>query len=198
MERENQRVVVTKRMLKESMMKILKEKELDTISVAELCRDAGVNRATFYRHYEIPRDVVTEIQRDLYQELKQHINMPKSPEDIHTVIEKLCEFLDDHRELIRIFIRNNSDTDFINLMNEIYGEVAKEYSHTNILKKLNQEDIQFLTLYNAGGSYFVIKNWIMGSIRKSPEEMADYVYSLVRKTEQLIMSTMSGRGKIER
>ena len=193
MERENQRVMITKRMLKDSMMKILREKELDMISVAELCREAGVNRATFYRHYEIPRDVVTEIQRDLYEELKQHISMPKSPENIHSVLEKLCAFLNGHRELIRIFIRNNSDMDFINFMNEIYSEVAKEYSHTNVLKKLSQEDIQFLTLYNAGGSYFVIKNWIMGSIRKSPEEMADYVYSLVKKTEQLIMTSISGR-----
>ena len=195
MERENQRVVITKRMLKESMLKILKEKELDCISVAELCREAGVNRATFYRHYEIPRDVVTEIQRDLYRELKKQINMPKSPEDIHTVIERLCVFLNDHRELIRIFIRNNSDTDFINLMNEIYSEVAKEYSHTSVLKKLSREDVQFLTLYNVGGSYFVIKNWIMGSIRKSPQEMADYVYGLVKKTEEMIMSSLSGRAK---
>ena len=193
MERENQRVVITKRMLKESMLKILKEKELDCISVAELCREAGVNRATFYRHYEIPRDVVLEIQRDLYGELKQQINMPKYPEDIRTVIEKICLFLYNRQELIRIFIRNNSDTDFINFLNEIYSEVAKKYSHSNVLKKLSQEDIQFLTMYNVGGSYFVIKNWIMGSIRKNPGEMADYVYDLVKKTEQLIMSSMSGR-----
>lgn len=192
MERENQRVVITKRMLKESILKILKEKELDSISVAELCREAGVNRATFYRHYEIPKDVVIEIQRDLYKELKQQINIPKSPEDIHTVIEKLCLFFNERRELIRIFIRNNSDVDIINFMNEIYGEVTKEYGRTDLLNRLSQEDIQFLTLYNVGGSYFVFKNWIMGSIRKSPQEMADYVYDLVKKTEALIMSSISG------
>lgn len=193
MERENQRVVITRRMLKESMLKVLKDKELDSISVAELCREAGINRATFYRHYEIPRDVLTEIQRDFYKEMKQQTNMPKSPEDIRTAVEKLCVFLDAHQDVIRIFIRNNSDKDFINFVNELYSEAAKEYSRMNIREKLSQEDIQFLTLYNAGGSYFVIKNWIMGSIRKKPEEMADYVYDLVRKTEGLIMTTVSGK-----
>ena len=84
-------------------------------------------------------------------------------------------------------------SDFINFMNEIYGEVAKEYSCTDLLNRLSQEEIQFLTLYNVGGSYFVIKNWIMGSIRKSPQEMADYVYDLVKKTEALIMSSISGK-----
>jgi hypothetical protein len=33
----------------------------------------------------------------------------------------------------------------------------------------------------------------MGSIRKSPQEMADYVYDLVKKTEALIMSSISGK-----
>ncbi len=195
MERENQRIVITKRMLKESMLKILKEKELDTINVTELCREAGVNRATFYRHYEIPRDVLMEIQRDLYRELRQQVKMPKSTDEIRPVIEKLCYYLDDHLELLRILIRSNSDTDFANFMNDIYLELAKEYSHMDVLKKLSKEDIQLLTLYSAGGSYFVLRSWIMGSIKKSPKEMADYVYGLVDKTEKLLLSSLSERKK---
>jgi AcrR family transcriptional regulator len=123
MERENQRVVITRRMLKESMLKILKEKDLDSISVAELCREAGINRSTFYRHYEILRDVLTEIQRDFYKEMKQQTNMPKSPEDIRTAVEKLCVLLNAHRDVIRIFIRNNSDKDFIR---STFGAIACE------------------------------------------------------------------------
>ena len=191
MERENQRIVITKRMLKESILRILKEKELDTINVTELCRDAGVNRATFYRHYEIPRDVLMEVQRDLYHELRQEIKIPKSPEDIRPIIEKLCAYMGDHLELLRILIRNNSDTDFASLINEIYLEIIKEYRHIDALQKLSQEDLQFLTLYSAGGSYFVLRSWIMGSFKKTPTEMADYVCDLLNKTELLLASGIS-------
>ena len=190
MERENQRIVITKRMLKESMLKILQEKELDAINVTELCREAGINRTTFYRHYQIPRDVLTEIHQDLYRELRQRVDMPKSIEDIHPVTEKLCVFLNEHRELLRIFIRSNSDTDFVNFMNEIYRELAWEYSHIPVLKKLNQEDIRLLTLYNTGGSYFVFRSWIMGSIKKTPKEMADYVYGVLEKTKDLMIAAL--------
>ena len=86
---ENQRVVITKRMLKESLLRILKEKDLDTINVAELCREAGVNRATFYRHYAIPRDVLMEMQQDLFRELRRQVKLPQSKEEIHATIEKL-------------------------------------------------------------------------------------------------------------
>ena len=195
MERENQRIVITKRMLKESMLKILEEKELDAINVTELCREAGVNRATFYRHYEIPRDVLMEIQLDLYQDLRQQVKIPKSTDDIRPVIEKLCDYLNQHLELLRILIRSNSDTDFAKFMNDIYMELAKECSHMSALKKLSQEDLQLLSLYSAGGSYFVLRSWILGSIKKSPAEMADYVYDLVNKTEQLLISSLSERKK---
>ena len=101
MERENQRIVITKKMLKESLLKMLKEKDLDTINVSELCREAGVNRATFYRHYAIPRDVLMEIQQDLFHQLRQQVNIPKSTADIHSVIEKLCIFLNEHLDLLK-------------------------------------------------------------------------------------------------
>ena len=188
MERENQRIVITKRMLKESMLKILKEKELDTINVTELCREAGVNRATFYRHYEIPRDVLVEIQQDLFRELRQKVSLPGTLGDIRYVVEQLCIYMNDHQELLRILVQNNSDTDFANFINDAYLELAKDYSHMAALKKLSQEDVQFMTLYSAGGSYFVLRSWIMGSFKKSPQEMADYVYSLFTKTNQLILT----------
>ena len=188
MERENQRIVITKRMLKESMLKLLKEKELDTINVTELCREAGVNRATFYRHYEIPRDVLMEIQQDFYRELRQKISLPGTLGDIRAVIEQLCTYMNDRQELLRILVHNNSDTDFASFINDAYLELAKDYSHMAALKKLSREDIQFMTLYSAGGSYFVLRSWIMGSFKKSPQEMADYVYSLFTKTNQLILT----------
>ena len=188
MERENQRIVITKRMLKESMLKLLKEKEPDTINVTELCREAGVNRATFYRHYEIPRDILMEIQQDFYRELRQKISLPGMLGDIRYVVEQLCIYMNDHQELLRILVQNNSDTDFADFINDTYLELAKDYSHMAALKKLSQEDIQFMTLYSAGGSYFVLRSWIMGSFKKSPQEMADYVYSLIAKTDQLIQT----------
>ena len=48
---ENQRIKLTKRLLKESLLKLLTEKNIKKISVSELCQTAGINRSTFYNHY---------------------------------------------------------------------------------------------------------------------------------------------------
>ena len=46
--REDRRISMTKRMLKEAMTELLREKDIYHIAVRELCERADVNRTTFY------------------------------------------------------------------------------------------------------------------------------------------------------
>lgn len=192
MERENQRIALTKRLLKEALLQLLKEKELDKISVTELCKTAEINRATFYRHYAIPRDVLIEIQSDMIQQLKREIPLPQSLEDLKPAVYTLCTFMDQHAELIQLIIRCNTDVDFVHLVDDLFMELWKDLHLKNYLKKLNEEDLRILAVYTAGGSYFILRSWMMGSIQKSAQEMADYVFELLNKTEFLTYGTLLG------
>ena len=49
-QKENQRITLTKKLLQEGLLRLLEVKTLDNISVTELCRESGINRATFYNH----------------------------------------------------------------------------------------------------------------------------------------------------
>lgn len=44
----------------EALLALLEEKDLEYITVKELCHRAGVNRSTFYLHYETVSDLVNE------------------------------------------------------------------------------------------------------------------------------------------
>ena len=50
--KSDQRVIITKMMLKEALLKLLHTRQLNKITITDLCRESGINRATFYRHYE--------------------------------------------------------------------------------------------------------------------------------------------------
>lgn len=192
MDRENQRITVTKRMLKEGMLRLLEEKELDKINVTELCRDAGINRATFYRHYQIPRDVLLEIEMDMYYDLRKRVDMPQKSEDIRHAIEVLCSYMEENAKLLRIIMQSNSDTDFAMFVNSIYGEIWGEICKVGVLQNLSDEDVQLLTLYCAGGSYFVLRQWLLGNVHKSAKQMAEYVYDLLNKTDWITLSSHLG------
>lgn len=69
---ENQRVRMTKRLLSDSLLYLMQTKPIDEISVSELCRQAQVNRTTFYKYYACPHDILKDIastNRDIYVSL---------------------------------------------------------------------------------------------------------------------------------
>ena len=59
--KDDQRIALTKRLLREGLLRLLSKTDLNKISVTQLCIESGVNRATFYRHYEEPRDILNDI-----------------------------------------------------------------------------------------------------------------------------------------
>ena len=43
-----------------ALMSLLEKKDFEYITVKEVCAEAGVNRSTFYLHYENTRDLLEE------------------------------------------------------------------------------------------------------------------------------------------
>lgn len=188
MEQENQRIAITKRLLKESLLRLLEDKELDRITVTELCREAGINRVTFYRHYQVPREILLEIGKDLYRCMKQTIHLPNAPEQVKPCIDQMCAYMEQHASVLRVLIRCNSDTDFVKFVNEIYTEIWNEVRKLEIARDLTYEDMKLPTLFCAGGSYFILRYWLLGDIHKSAAEIADRVYEILRKTDSAILN----------
>ena len=46
--------------MNEALITLLEKKDLEYITVKEICQTAGVNRSTFYLHYESVSDLVNE------------------------------------------------------------------------------------------------------------------------------------------
>lgn len=57
---EDLRVARTNRALKEAFEELVLEKDVDKITITELTKRAGVNRKTFYLHYETIEELVHE------------------------------------------------------------------------------------------------------------------------------------------
>ena len=60
--KENRKVKYTKMVIRESLFKLLKTKQLNQITVKELCRLADINRGTFYSHYTDLFDLVEKLE----------------------------------------------------------------------------------------------------------------------------------------
>ena len=67
------RIRYTKRILREVLLDLLKDRDLSCISVTDLCEGAEINRATFYRYYESPVDLLNHIEAELLENLRERV-----------------------------------------------------------------------------------------------------------------------------
>ena len=65
---EDPRALRSRRRLQEALRALLTREELTDIGVAELCREAGVHRTTFYGHYENVGNVAADMYASLLDE----------------------------------------------------------------------------------------------------------------------------------
>ncbi len=163
----NQRVIVTKRMVQEGLVRLLKKKPLEKVNITELCQEAGINRTTFYRYYELPRDVLTEMKLDFFEEAFDHYQKSLTVADIKRLFVRLAE----HAELVKLFFQYNSDTDWANIFNQIYTSFPG-LKKTKAFQNLDEHSAQLLFAYLAGGAYFLARQWIMEDIPMSPMDVA--------------------------
>ena len=61
--KEDRRVRYTKQAIRDGFLRLLAEKPIEKISVTEICREADINRGTFYAHYSDPYVLCKPLRR---------------------------------------------------------------------------------------------------------------------------------------
>lgn len=172
----NQRVVVTKRMLREGLLRLLETKELDKISITELCRESGVNRSTFYRYYALPKDILTEMQNLFAEEIYSSLQRSMTVWEV----ERLFGYLQENKEIVKLFLRYNPELEWLDFFNHFYQRFALKKS-LKAFQGLDEESSKLLFSFIAGGTYLIVHQWLVEDIPKSPKEVTDIILNIMDK-----------------
>ncbi len=175
MPKENQRAAISKRLLKDGVMNLLKKKHISEITVSELCQEAQINRTTFYRHYQTVHDVLLDIEFDFINEFYKVPALVKNINDMREYSVRMCLFLFDNRETAKLFIKNNTDNDF-KLLFQNYADVFMA-SRTVYYKggAVNTNTLRLMTTFVAYGIYSMVRQWLIEEIPLTPDEVADLI-----------------------
>lgn len=170
--KDNQRIALTRRLLREGLLRLMERKPLDKISVSELCGESGINRATFYRHYGTPRDVLDDMERELISGLEIDVCKISDVRDIVHCFEIAMEYLYSHADMLKILLQNRSDEELTQMINEMCAQVFSLKSRLSIAGDLDMDAVKLISAYSVGGVYFLLRQWLLGDIQKTPQEIS--------------------------
>ena len=67
----NQRFQETDRRIRTVMLELIKQKDINKITVNDICKGCGINRSTFYAHFVDIYDLMDKMQMEIYQDIQE-------------------------------------------------------------------------------------------------------------------------------
>lgn len=178
--KDDQRTTVTKRMLREGLLRLLKTKDLNKISVTELCNESGINRATFYRHYTQPRDILTELRYTIFHDVREMARKRDLQNDLLSYLEDTCAYFYENAEILNILFSCRTDDDFVFLLNDMFKKDFPELRSRAPFKDIDEDSMRLGAYYFAGGIYYVLRQWLSEPINKTPKDIAQLIYHILK------------------
>ena len=74
MNKQESKYFNTASLFDEAFIILLEQKDIEYITVKEICEKAGFNRSTFYLHYESIEDLLNETLENTINKLIEHFN----------------------------------------------------------------------------------------------------------------------------
>ncbi len=149
-----------KRVIKQSFIRLLNERPISQITVKEIVEDCGVNRNSFYYHFQdIPsllEEIVVEMTDDTIRNLPAEAGFEEH-------IESALQLVVKHRKAIyHILCASNSNKEFYELqLMKICEYITRDYIATrDYAENVPEEDMEYIVSFLKNQIYGQMMDWI--------------------------------------
>lgn len=185
--KEDQRSLITERMIKEAFYGLLQKEDISKINVKKLCEEASINRGTFYLYYkdiyDLKDSLIDEYIEKLQTSLLPIIYMKKEELTDREMIKTILKVLKDNDVMTKAILNKNLGPSIIDRLVEV-GKIVT----LNIYPKVfNAKDMtEFETYYNfvSNGAMAIIIDWIKKDFNEDVDSMS-------KKLEKLLKASLN-------
>ncbi len=162
------RVRYTRMVIKDSLLKLLAKQPIKDVTVKEICALAGINRATFYLHYQDPYDLLEQIENGLFEDLSTTV--AEKQDDVSSLIQEIFKIIENNIDLCRVLFSENGDKMFLRRIMEI----AREQEIANLQLQnphATRAQLDYLYEFLTSGSVAVVAQWVRSGMQETPLEL---------------------------
>lgn len=184
-EREDPRVLRTQRLLLQAFSDLFWEKSFHAMTVQDVTERAGVNRSTFYTHFEDKYAILEYWFREQFQARIANPVLSSGPWSLstfHVLIQNVIEWLtqlhqltgSSNRALIPLVVTTMQEA-----LSELLVQGLSSVADIELDRQVDLETVAMVTswaIFGAGYHYFhYFPQWDEPTVVLSPEELASQV-----------------------
>lgn len=181
-------------LMDEAFILLLEKKEFQYITIKEICTKAGVNRSTFYLHYETMNDLLEEsaqfVLKKFYESMQSvdDFNIAHGEEGINEFVTSssldnlylitpkyltpYLQFISDNKRLYATALKNVGlfkwENTYDNLFKKIFSPILDRFGQEEKIKP-------YLVLFYISGLMAIVTEWLKNDCEESVEEIISVI-----------------------
>ncbi len=171
----DRRVKMTRQILKQSLIELMKTKPIHEISIKKICETADINRSTFYHHYDsqfdLFDDILNDIGYDIIATVKTH---HKSDDWMKNILIDSLTYVEKNRETILVILSENSGFS----VGERLTTYIERFVNTSL--EPSSEIAKYCVQFATAGMTSVIWQWLNKEDRMPAKDLAEIISHLLR------------------
>ena len=180
--KEDHRRRVTRMLIRRAFTELLRQKPIQSISVKELCTQAGINRGTFYAHYTDIYDLLQKMEDEMLEDFTKALEPLFGADPKHLTLQRITtevfQCLKDNADICTVTLGPYGDKDFAARLLTIGQDLCME-TYTRFFAHATRRQIEFYYAFVSAGCIGLLEKWLSEGMRSSAEEMAEMAEGLM-------------------
>lgn len=144
--------------IEKAFINMLLEKEINKISVSDICKKTGLNRSTFYANFLDVYDLADKLRDKLVRDFNEQFR-----ESSNQSADAMFRHIYENQLFYKIYFKLGYDE-----RHQVYV-----YDKTRAAKDFDSRHVNYHIEFFRNGLNAIIKMWLAGGCKESPEEMAE-------------------------
>ena len=174
-----------------ALLTLLDSKDFELISVKEICETAGVNRSTFYLHYDNVNDLLHETVEAVYKDFFGRFGAvgpgaldvdEKNEDELFLVTPKYLmpylDFVEENRKLFYLMYEKNemmgAEKTYETWFKTIFGPILTRFG-------VPQKEQPLIMVFYLKGIIGVVTEWVRGGCIESKDEIISVIQKCIIK-----------------
>jgi len=166
----NKRKKASKEKIEKTFLQLIQTKDIEQISIADICKKCGLNRSTFYANYIDIYDLVEKVQTRMADEFAKFQMAHNSKHDPNGYLN-LFKHIKENQIFFKTYFKLESISISPILQHNV--EMAQKY--------YDNKYIDYHIEFFRAGLNAIIKKWLNSGCKETPEEMVKILTSEYRK-----------------
>ena len=195
MNKSESKYFATAAKMDEAFLALLEKKDFAYITVKEICAAAGVNRSTFYLHYDIIGDLLAESMEHMNRQFLDYMAHDSEAfmAKLHTCpMEELylltpeyltpyLNYIKEHRRLFRTATENAAvlglNSSYNRMLRHVFAPILERYG-------VPQQDRAYLMAFYIQGLMAILTEWLKGDCADSIEHILAIIRRCIMRPQE--------------